>query len=48
MEKDILSKYKMTCRDDVFKFLKSLWNETPQLCPLCNGTYLLPRLDSEV
>ena len=38
MEKDILSKYKMTCRDDVVKFLKSLWNEAPQLCPLCNGT----------
>ncbi len=38
MEKDILSKYKMTCRDDAIKFLKSLWNETPQLCPLCNGT----------
>lgn len=38
MEKDVLSKYNMNCRDDVVKFLKSLWNETPQLCPLCNGT----------
>lgn len=36
-EKEILSKYHMSCRDDVVKFLKSLWNETPQLCPLCNG-----------
>lgn len=37
MEKDILSKYNMTCRDDAVKFLKSLWNETPQLFPICNG-----------
>ena len=37
MGKDILSKYNMTCRDDAVKFLKSLWNETPQLCPICNG-----------
>lgn len=37
MEKDILTKYKMNTRDEAVKFLKSLWAETPQLCPLCNG-----------
>ena len=37
MEKDILLKYKMDSRDDAVKFLKSLWNEVPQPCPLCNG-----------
>lgn len=36
MEKDILTKYKMNSRDEVVKFLKNLWNETPQPCPLCN------------
>lgn len=38
MEQDVLSKYHMNGRVDAVKFLKSLWNETPQLCPLCNGT----------
>ena len=28
---------KMNCRDEVVKFLKSLWCETPQPCPLCGG-----------
>ncbi len=37
MEKDVLIKLKMNSRDEVVKFLKSLWNETPQTCPLCNG-----------
>lgn len=37
MEKDVLKKLKMGSRDDAVKFLKSLWNETPQLCPLCDG-----------
>ena len=37
MEKDILAKYKMNSRDETVKFLKSLWLETPQPCPLCNG-----------
>lgn len=35
MEKDILKKLKMSHRDEAIKFLKSLWNETPQPCPLC-------------
>ena len=38
MEKDILLKLKMRNRDEVIRFLKSLWNETPQACPLCGGT----------
>lgn len=37
MEKDVLEKYKMNSRDEAVKFLKSLWLETPQPCPLCNG-----------
>lgn len=37
MEKDVLNKFKMDSRDDVVNFLKSLWNETPQQCPLCGG-----------
>ncbi len=37
MEKDILTKLKMDSRDEAVKFLKSLWNETPQPCPLCDG-----------
>ena len=37
MEKDILNKYKMDTRDDAVKFLKSLWIEAPQQCPLCGG-----------
>lgn len=38
MEKDVLKKYKMTGREDAVRFLKSMWNETPQACPLCGGT----------
>ena len=37
MEKDILTKYKMSNRDEAVKFLKSLWLETPRPCPLCGG-----------
>lgn len=37
MEKDVLTKFKMDSRDDAVKFLKSLWCEMPQPCPLCGG-----------
>lgn len=37
MEKDILNKLKMSSRDEAVNFLKSLWNERPQPCPLCGG-----------
>ena len=37
MKKDVLEKYQMASRDDAVRFLKSLWNETPQPCPLCEG-----------
>ena len=37
MDKDLLNKLKMNSRDAVVSFLKSLWTETPQLCPLCGG-----------
>lgn len=37
MEKDILDKLKMNNRDEAIRFLKSLWNEKPQSCPLCDG-----------
>ncbi|MBQ9947949.1 MAG: hypothetical protein IJO91_06125 [Oscillospiraceae bacterium] len=37
MEKDILGKLKMSSRDEVVSFLKSLWNESPHPCPLCGG-----------
>lgn len=37
MSNTILSKYHFTSRDDALKFLKSLWNEEPQPCPLCKG-----------
>ena len=37
MEKDVLEKYKMNSRAEAVAFLKSLWNEAPQPCPLCNG-----------
>jgi len=35
MEKEVLRKYKMDCRDDAVRFLKSMWREEPQPCPLC-------------
>ena len=37
MEKDVLIKLKMDSRDEVVRFLKSLWSEQPQPCPLCDG-----------
>ena len=37
MEKDILDKLKMNSRDEAVSFLKSLWTETLQHCPLCGG-----------
>ena len=37
MEKDVLRKLKMDNRDEAVAFLKSLWSETPQPCPLCAG-----------
>ena len=37
MEKDILNTLKMKSRDEAVSFLKSLWNESPQPCPLCGG-----------
>ena len=27
----------MNSRDEAVSFLKSLWNEHPKPCPLCNG-----------
>ena len=37
MEKDVLNKLKMNSRDEAVSFLKSLWNEEPQSCPICDG-----------
>ena len=37
MEKDILNKFKMNSRNEAVVFLKSLWAEKPQPCPLCGG-----------
>ena len=37
MEKDILNKLKMNSREEAVIFLKSLWSELPQPCPLCGG-----------
>ena len=37
MEKEVLLKYKMNTRDDAVRFLKSMWSEKPQHCPLCGG-----------
>lgn len=37
MEKDVLKKFKMDSRDEMVKFLKSLWKEQPYPCPLCGG-----------
>lgn len=37
MEKEILEKYKMQSREEMVAFLKSLWAEKPQDCPLCGG-----------
>ena len=37
MGKDILTKFKMNSREEAVSFLKSLWREEPQPCPLCKG-----------
>jgi len=37
MEKDVLEMFKMTDRREAVAFLKSMWNETPQPCPMCGG-----------
>ena len=37
MVKDILKKLRMESRDEAVIFLKSLWKEAPQTCPLCGG-----------
>ena len=37
MDKDLLNKLKMNSRDEVVSFLKSLWSENAQPCPLCGG-----------
>ena len=37
MEKDVLNKFEMNSRDEAVGFLKSLWSEEPQPCPLCGG-----------
>ena len=37
MDKDVITRLNMRDREEVVKFLKSLWNETPQPCPLCGG-----------
>ena len=37
MEKDILKKLKMESREEAVIFIKSLWNEAPQSCPICGG-----------
>lgn len=37
VEKELLSKYKMDSREQAVSFLKSLWCEMPQACPMCQG-----------
>ena len=37
MEKETLRKLQIENRDEAVRFLKSLWLETPQPCPLCGG-----------
>ncbi len=37
MENDVLKKFNMKNREEAVRFLKSLWSETPQPCPLCSG-----------
>lgn len=34
---DIIHELKLQNREEVVRFLKSLWNENPQPCPLCGG-----------
>lgn len=37
MKKEILDWVDRSSRDEVVLFLKSLWSEKPQPCPLCGG-----------
>lgn len=37
MEKDVLKDLGMSSRDEVIRFLKSLWTEQPADCPKCGG-----------
>lgn len=37
MGNDILKKLNVNSRDEAVRFLKSLWCETPQPCPICSG-----------
>lgn len=37
MEINVLERFKMNSREDVVRFLKSMWNENPQPCPVCGG-----------
>lgn len=37
VEKEILIRYKMKNRDEMVRFLKSLWAEKPEPCPFCGG-----------
>jgi len=37
MEREILARLHMNSRDEAVRFLKSLWAEAPQPCPLCGG-----------
>ena len=34
---DIIKKLNMENRDEVVRFLKSMWSERPMHCPLCGG-----------
>ena len=34
---DIIKKLNMENRDEVVRFLKSMWLERPMHCPLCGG-----------
>ena len=34
---DIIKELNMDNRDEVVRFLKSMWSERPMHCPLCGG-----------
>ena len=37
MKNEILNWLDRSSRDEVVRFLKSLWSQKPQPCPLCGG-----------
>ena len=37
MANNILDELHMSTRDEVVSFLKSLWSDNPNPCPLCSG-----------